>query len=164
MWNAEWNDKASPRWLRLTGGGNVAGEVDRNPFSPHLVRVNTHLADAPHNVYFTELMVDLFPRLSERERRLLRGLMPDLFSRLHLWDVAGVRGDLAAEGFCEQQVDTIGNESFTRDVDYDGMRRASRSSMRMLERCGFFDEASARRRFAEGRPGYLLAPAAAAAS
>jgi hypothetical protein len=309
MWNAEWNQRASLRWLSLTGDGNVATNEDRNYFSPQLVRVNAHplvlqhgpemlkrlqrrhlyrylaateaieiemvnpalrtvmstgiapkfvldaykiytdegfhalmcmdlrnnisdgempyllryrsaalqktlgLADvanrddadlillaitcvnetmiasslsqatdqtvypalrelvmahardeAAHNVYFTELMVDLFPRLSARERRLLGDLMPDIFNCLHLSDLAGVRGDLTAEGFSTQETDTILRETFTDEVDHDGVRRVCRSSMRMLERSGLFDDEAARSRFSEGGLSYLLAPQAPAAA
>lgn len=119
--------------------------------------VMAHARDeAMHNVYFTRLMVDLFPRLSTREQSLLRDLMPDIFNCLHLSDAAGVRMDLSSEGFGADEIEAIVNETFTDDIDHDGMRRVCASSMRMLERCGHFDTPMAREAFEAQGLGHLL--------
>ncbi len=102
--------------------------------------VMAHARDeASHNVYFTKLMSQFWPRLSTREQRLLVDLMPTIFNGLSLSDISGVRRDLQAEGFGQNEVDTICGEVFDNAVDIDGMRRVANSSIRMLTKAGFWN-------------------------
>lgn len=124
--------------------------------------VMAHARDeASHNVYFSGLMTDVFPRLSRREQRLLRELMPDIFLRLHLSDLDGVRADLAMEGFDSQERERIAHETFDVPVDHEGMRRVCASSLHMLRRCGHFGDPAAREAFEAAGLGYLLRKAEA---
>jgi hypothetical protein len=124
--------------------------------------VMAHARDeASHNVYFSGLLTDVFPRLSRREQSLLRELMPDIFQRLHLSDLDGVRADLAMEGFDADERDLIVHETFEGPVDHAGMRRVCASSLHMLRRCGHFNDADAREAFVAAGLGYLLQKAEA---
>ena len=119
--------------------------------------VMAHAKDeSSHNIYFSDLMVDLFPRLTTREQRLLIDLMPDIFNSLHLSDITGVVTDLRAEGFNDSEIQTIVGETFTNEVDHEGVRRVCRSSLRMLNRCGLLDSPKAKQAFADKGLGYLI--------
>lgn len=119
--------------------------------------VMAHARDeATHNIYFTELMVDLFPRLPAREQGLLADLMPNIFNCLHLSDKAGAENDLRAEGFDESEIQMITGETFGGEVDHDGVRRVCKSSLRMLDRSGLLDFRNARQAFVDKGLGYLV--------
>lgn len=113
--------------------------------------------EAAHNTYFSNLMVSFWPRLAERERRMLTDLMPRIFTDLNLSDRSGVEGDLRAEGFSESQIEAIGGEIFTDKVDFCGMKRVANSSLRMLSRSGFWKEQRAIEGFRAVGLGELIA-------
>jgi hypothetical protein len=101
--------------------------------------VMAHARDeAAHNVYFTKLMSQFWPRLSTREKNLLAELMPAIFNRLSLSDEAGVRRDLIAEGFDDGEASIVCGELFGNPVDIDGLRSVANSSIRMLTKAGFW--------------------------
>lgn len=136
---------------------SLSQATDHTVFPALRELVMAHAMDeAAHNIYFTELMVDLFPRLSAREQCLLVDLMPDIVNSLHLPDRTGAENDLRAEGFSEPEIQTILGETFTREVDHEGVRRVSRSSLRMLDRCGLLSTPRAKDAFADKGLGYLL--------
>ena len=136
---------------------SLSQATDRTVFATLRELVMAHARDeAAHNLYFTELMVDLFPRLSTREQRLLIDLMPDIFNSLHLSDKTGAENDLRAQGFGESEIQIILGETFNGEVDHEGLRRVCRSSLRMLERSGVLDAPQAKEAFAEKGLNYLL--------
>ncbi|WP_162576017.1 diiron oxygenase [Variovorax sp. PBL-H6] len=136
---------------------SLSQATDYTVFAALRELVMAHARDeAAHNIYFTELMVDFFPRLSAREQRLLIDLMPDIFNSLHLSDKTGAENDLRAQGFSESEIQIILGETFNGEVDHEGVRRVCRSSLRMLSRCGLLDIPQAQEAFAEKGLAYLF--------
>jgi len=136
---------------------SLSQATDSSVFPALRELVMAHAKDeAVHNIYFTNLMVDFFPRLSVREQNLIAELTPDIFNSLHLSDIAGVERDLRAEGFSDSEIDSIIGETFDVEVDHDGMTRVCHSSMRMLNKCGLFDIKNAKSGFVENGLGYLF--------
>lgn len=99
-----------------------------------------------HHAFFTRLHEYVWPRLAERERRVLAPLYADFVIDFLMPDVPAQIQGLVVSGFSETQARRIVHESYESVDLVAGARQASRATIRLLKRTGVlqYDEAAER--------------------
>jgi hypothetical protein len=93
-----------------------------------------------HSAYFSRLLEFAWPRLNKAHRELIGPLLPEMVLAFLEPDFLAIAGNLRACGLTAEQIDQVMTESYPEDTVRDGIRAASRQTIRHLERVGVIDD------------------------
>jgi hypothetical protein len=93
-----------------------------------------------HSAYFSRLLEFTWPRLTRAQRALIGPLLPEMVLAFLEPDFVATAGNLRACGLTAEQIDQVMTESYPAETVRDGIRAASRQTIRHFERVGVVDD------------------------
>jgi hypothetical protein len=116
------------------------------PTDPRVVKavrelVADHAQDeGRHHAYFSRLLEFTWPRLNKAQRGLIGPLLPEMVLAFLEPDFVAIAGNLRACGLTAEQIDQVMTESYPPEAVSDGIRAASRQTLRHFERVGIVED------------------------
>jgi hypothetical protein len=93
-----------------------------------------------HHAYFSRLLEFTWPRLNKAHRALIGPLLPEMILAFLEPDFVAIAGNLRACGLTAEQIDQVMTESYPPETVRDGIRAASKATIRHFERVGIVDD------------------------
>jgi hypothetical protein len=122
---------------------SLLADIPRDDRLPPSVRalVADHAADeGRHNAYFKNVLRNLWPQLSEAERRLVGPRIPEFIEIFLQPDLASVRSLLQAAGLSERDAANVVEDVYTRDCPLYDLAPAARGTVRAYRSVGALDD------------------------
>ena len=121
----------------------ILSDIPEDPRVVMAVRelVEDHAQDeGRHHAYFNRLLEFTWPRLNKSQRALIGPLLPEMILAFLEPDFVAIAGNLRACGLTAEQIDQVMTESYPPAMVSDGIRSASRATIRHFERVGVVEE------------------------
>jgi hypothetical protein len=121
----------------------ILSDIPEDPRVVMAVRelVEDHAQDeGRHHAYFNRLLEFTWPRLNKTQRALIGPLLPEMIHAFLEPDFVAIAGNLRACGLTAEQIDQVMTESYPTGMVSDGIRAASRATIRHFERVGVVED------------------------
>jgi hypothetical protein len=121
----------------------ILSDIPEDPRVVMAVRqlVEDHAQDeGRHHAYFNRLLEFTWPRLNKSQRALIGPLLPEMILAFLEPDFVAIAGNLRACGLTAEQIDQVMTESYPPAMVSDGIRAASRATIRHFERVGVVED------------------------
>lgn len=96
--------------------------------------------EGKHHAYFSRLLEFLWPRLGERERRIVGPLLPQFILAFLEPDYEAIECELAGCGLKPEEVKQVVYESYPRSQVLAGIRSGAKATLRHLARNGVLED------------------------